>query len=65
MENNFREGTTRHAFASLEVGESLTFPASMLGSAKTNASDLGFMLNRKFRVHKDNQNRTVIVKRVK
>jgi hypothetical protein len=65
MENKFREGTTRHAFASLSVGESLTFPAEKLGSAKTNAADLSFMLNRKYKVHKDNQTRTVIVKRLK
>lgn len=62
--NTFRPQTLRADLGDLKVNEQLVLPAEKLHSAKTTASDLGFILNRKYRVQRNSADRTVVVTRI-
>ena len=48
----------------MEVGKTLLFPPEKLASMKAIASSLGFMLGRRYTVHRDRERRVVEVSRV-
>lgn len=54
----------RPAITKLEVGESKDFPIERLKSVRTQASELGVILNRKFRTVSNREARTVTVTRI-
>ena len=52
------------AIRSLEIGESKDFPIERLKSVRAQASELGVILNRKFRTVSNRDARTVTVTRI-
>ncbi len=53
----------RPALVALEVGEVLTFPIEKMKSVRTQASELGIILNRQFKTWTDREAHTIMVKR--
>lgn len=55
----------RPVLTALEIGGEVTFPISRLKSVRTQASELGAIFNRLFKIRTDRENQTITVKRVK
>lgn len=54
----------RPALVSLEVGESMEFPIEKMKSVRTQASELGMILNRQFKTRTNRVTHTIMVTRV-
>ena len=54
----------RPALVSLEVGESMEFPIEKMKSVRTQASELGMILNRQFKTRTNRETYTIMVTRV-
>ena len=54
----------RPALVSLEVGESMEFPIEKMKSVRTQASELGMILNRQFKTRTNRETQTIMVTRV-
>lgn len=55
----------RPALTDLEVGGEITFPIAKTKSVRTQASDLGLILDRKYQTETDREKRTITVTRLK
>lgn len=58
------EVKVRPALTSLEVGERIIFPIEKTKSIRTQASDLGLILDRKYKTETSRENRTITVTRM-
>ena len=54
----------RPALTALEVGDAVVFPISRLKSARTQASELGAIFNRRFKTKTNRENQTITVSRI-
>lgn len=54
----------RPALINLEVGETAVFGIERLKSIRTQASELGAILNRQYKTRTDREERTITVKRI-
>ena len=54
----------RPALVSLEVGESMEFPIEKMKSVRTQASELGMILNRQFKTRTNRKTHKIMVTRV-
>lgn len=54
----------RPALVALEVGDAIVFPISRLKSVRTQASELGAILNRRFKTKTNRENQTITVSRI-
>ena len=54
----------RPALTALEVGDAVVFPISRLKSVRTQASELGAIINRRFKTKTNRENQTITVSRI-
>lgn len=54
---------TAEQIRTMEVGETIAFPSDKLRSVRTYASEIGFMLGRKYKCTTDRENMKIIIKR--
>lgn len=54
----------RPALVAMEVGESLEFPVEKMKSVRTQASELGIILNRQFKTRTNRETHTIVVTRI-
>ncbi len=54
----------RPMLTALEVGDAVVFPISRLKSVRTQASELGAILNRRFKTKTNRENQTITVSRI-
>ena len=54
----------RPALVAMEVGESLEFPLEKMKSVRTQASELGIILNRQFKTRTNRETHTIVVTRI-
>lgn len=55
----------RPAITALEVGDAVAFPIERLKSVRTQSSELGVILDRKFKTKTNRENHTITVLRVR
>lgn len=54
----------RPALVAMEIGESLEFPVEKMKSVRTQASELGIILNRQFKTRTNRETHTIVVTRI-
>lgn len=54
----------RPALVAMEVGESLEFPVEKMKSVRTQASELGIILNRQFKTRTNRETHTIVITRI-
>lgn len=54
----------RPALVAMEVGESLEFPVEKMKSVRTQASELGIILNRQFKTRTNRETHTIMITRI-